>query len=141
MWSRDCVQLTVLSVCSYSRRNACIQRLSVVSGISWRESCMVMTAAGSREGCFQVHCIRLLSHFFSIHFPQLSKEQGAHTLTGTHTHSFHRNVTYFIINRLWIVISRHRAFSREWSTNIKIYLFNGFSQATIKMHFNFITSQ
>lgn len=66
---------------------------------------------GSREGCFQVHCNRLRSRFFSIHFPQLSKEQGAHA--GTHTYGFHRNVTYFIINKLWIVISHRRVFSRR----------------------------
>lgn len=108
---------------SYSRRNASIQGLCVccvradVGGISWRVSFMVMMAAGSCEGCFQVPRIRQL---FPIHFPLRSTEQTSRT------RAFHRNVTHFIINKRWIVVC-HRVFLKGTCINIIAVLIDWFS--------------
>lgn len=82
VWSRNCVQLTVLSLCSYSRRNACIQRLSVVSGISWRESRMVMTAA--EKGVSRFTAIDCGLDFFQSISLSFQKSKA---LTQVHTHT------------------------------------------------------
>lgn len=66
-----------------------------------RESFMAMLKP-QREGCFQVRCIRLLSFFVPVHFPQLLKEPAEHTHTHTYTYSLW-NVLYFIINEIQIV--------------------------------------
>ncbi len=83
VWSRNCVQLTVLSL--FILQEKCVHSEAVCCQWYQLEG-ELYGNDGSREGCFQVHCIRLLSRFFQS-ISLSSQKSRALMQVHTHTHT------------------------------------------------------